>query len=139
MNTDQWLIWSNKHSLWWAPDEQGYTPTIEKAGRYTLEQACAIVTRTNGRLPAGAIPSVTMILDPTTAPSEQFQVRATEGTHAVVSKTVREWREAYETALKWSRMSDREAIVVMRAATSGPQAGKWFTQYVLDDVPGGAK
>lgn len=139
MNTDQWLIWSNEHNGWWRANEAGYTKLRSEAGRYGFERASVIVARANAHLSDKDRPYEAMVRDESAEVGEQFQVRATEGTHAVVSKTVREWREAYETALEWSRMSDREAIVVMRAATSGPQAGKWFTQYVLDDVPGGAK
>lgn len=35
-----WLVWSNEHQQWWAPDAKGYTSKVDEAGRYTLAQAC---------------------------------------------------------------------------------------------------
>lgn len=29
-----YLLWSNKHSMWWRPDAQGYTADIAEAGRF---------------------------------------------------------------------------------------------------------
>jgi hypothetical protein len=37
-----WLIWSNEHSSWWAPDSKGYTRLVRNAGRYTFGQALQI-------------------------------------------------------------------------------------------------
>lgn len=36
-------IWSNQHSSWWGPSEQGYTTLFEAAGLYTYEEATKIV------------------------------------------------------------------------------------------------
>lgn len=47
-----WLIWSNEHAAWWGPGERGYTTVIEEAGRYTREEAEAIVRNANAYLPA---------------------------------------------------------------------------------------
>lgn len=41
MGEEMWLIWSNEHNAWWAPNSLGYTPSITKAGRYTLEDTRA--------------------------------------------------------------------------------------------------
>lgn len=38
----KWLIWSNEHGAWWAPNSRGYTTLLEAAGRYTKEQADVI-------------------------------------------------------------------------------------------------
>lgn len=50
-----WLIWSNEHAAWWNPERLGYTQRIEKAGRYSLEEAetCAEM-----RSPAAIPPEV---------------------------------------------------------------------------------
>lgn len=37
-----YLIWSNEHRRWWAPNECGYVPDVKSAGRYTREQALDI-------------------------------------------------------------------------------------------------
>ncbi len=37
------LIWSNEHGAWWAPGQQGYTDSVQRAGRYTAPEAEAIV------------------------------------------------------------------------------------------------
>lgn len=29
-----YLLWSNKHQMWWRPDAQGYTDDEAQAGRY---------------------------------------------------------------------------------------------------------
>ena len=34
-----YLLWSNKHSMWWRPLDMGYTSDINEAGRYTEELA----------------------------------------------------------------------------------------------------
>lgn len=48
----EYLIWSNQHKSWLGPNERGYTPFQEAAGRYTFEEALKIVkTATcNGKL-----------------------------------------------------------------------------------------
>lgn len=38
-----WVIWSNQHGLWWAGNGASYTDTFEMAGRYSTEDALAIV------------------------------------------------------------------------------------------------
>lgn len=38
-----WLIWSQKHSMWWGPERAGYFPDLERAGRYTYQQVCEVV------------------------------------------------------------------------------------------------
>lgn len=48
----RYLIWSNQHGMWWRTARAGYTAFIEEAGRYTRDQAEAIVdgTTLNGQL-----------------------------------------------------------------------------------------
>lgn len=43
----KFLIWSEEHGAWWAPDRWGYTHSIIKAGRYTAEQAINICAHAN--------------------------------------------------------------------------------------------
>lgn len=45
-----YLVWSIEHNAWWRPASQGYTPSREEAGRYTFDQAVAIVTSANAFL-----------------------------------------------------------------------------------------
>jgi hypothetical protein len=42
-----YLVWSIEHDMWWRPDWQGYTPMIEEAGRYSLEEGRKILARAN--------------------------------------------------------------------------------------------
>jgi len=30
----KYLLWSNKHAMWWRPFSRGYTHDIDEAGRY---------------------------------------------------------------------------------------------------------
>jgi hypothetical protein len=34
-----YLLWSNKHQMWWKPRAMGYTGDIGEAGRYTQAEA----------------------------------------------------------------------------------------------------
>jgi hypothetical protein len=43
----EWLIWSDEHGAWWAPDKAGYTRELELAGRYSLEEATEICENAN--------------------------------------------------------------------------------------------
>lgn len=43
----KWLIWSIKHNAWWGSDRNGYHVNRQMAGRYTLEEALAIVKWSN--------------------------------------------------------------------------------------------
>lgn len=42
-----WLIWSNEHRAYWAPNSCGYTPYLERAGRYQYHAARRICERAN--------------------------------------------------------------------------------------------
>jgi hypothetical protein len=39
------LLWSNKHGMWWKPNEMGYTPNLDEAGRYSEDAAVECVVR----------------------------------------------------------------------------------------------
>jgi hypothetical protein len=41
----KFLIWSNKHAMWWRANHSGYTQWIEEAGRYDRDDAVALVRR----------------------------------------------------------------------------------------------
>lgn len=42
-----WLVWSNEHVAWWAPESMGYRARVDEAGRYTLAQAREICRSAN--------------------------------------------------------------------------------------------
>lgn len=46
------LLWSNKHRMWWGPNRVGYTIIPAEAGRYTEAEAVECVVRSahHGRL-----------------------------------------------------------------------------------------
>lgn len=40
-----YLLWSNKHDMWWRPADRGYTNHITEAGRYSETEATKRVVR----------------------------------------------------------------------------------------------
>lgn len=40
-----YVVWSNEHRAWWRAGSAGYTRRVEKAGRYTRDEALAISFR----------------------------------------------------------------------------------------------
>jgi hypothetical protein len=48
----RFLLWSNKHSMWWRADARGYTLNADEAGRYSKSDAIGFVVASsyNGRL-----------------------------------------------------------------------------------------
>jgi len=45
--TSDWVVWSEEHAAWWARGKLGYTDSLTEAGRYTQEEALAIVRKAN--------------------------------------------------------------------------------------------
>lgn len=43
--TIHFLLWSNKHGMWWRPDGRGYTDDITQAGAYTQDEAVTEVVQ----------------------------------------------------------------------------------------------
>lgn len=39
---DEYLVWSNEHDGWWAPDLSGYVTDLRSAGRYSRTHAIGI-------------------------------------------------------------------------------------------------
>ena len=37
-----YVVWSNEHRAWWRPNSSGYTRHVERAGRYTRDEALSI-------------------------------------------------------------------------------------------------
>lgn len=48
-----WVIWSEEHGAWWAPGGDGYTRSLNEAGRYTEELARRICHEANEFCEAG--------------------------------------------------------------------------------------
>lgn len=42
-----WLVWSIERNAWWKQASSGYTPRRDEAGRYTFNEARAIVRHAN--------------------------------------------------------------------------------------------
>lgn len=61
---DTYLIWSNKHARWWAPEATGYVTTLKEAGRYSRRQALEICRTSrggwDGQRPPPSVPVRTM-------------------------------------------------------------------------------
>lgn len=45
---DEYVVWSNEHRAWWAPDRCGYTTHIDRAGRYPRREAIDIASSARG-------------------------------------------------------------------------------------------
>jgi len=52
--SNSYLVWSHEHSAWWRPARQGYTTFLERAGRYTRDEALAICIQRDGFDPSKA-------------------------------------------------------------------------------------
>ena len=53
----EFVIWSIEHDAWWRPGRVGYTCELRQAGRYTRDEADAILDRANfARVNECAIP-----------------------------------------------------------------------------------
>jgi len=63
-NKISWLIWSNKHDAWWNPDRNGYTPHVDRAGRYSLDEAAEICNKANLFRRETEEPNETMLPEP---------------------------------------------------------------------------
>jgi len=59
-----YLIWSNEHCRWWAPNHCGYVSIISHAGRYTRQEAEKICEGANFALPDGHEPNEVLVLAP---------------------------------------------------------------------------
>lgn len=47
-DSSEYVIWSNEHRAWWAPDKRGYRAKLADAGRYSREDALAICIGARG-------------------------------------------------------------------------------------------
>jgi len=58
----EWLVWSNCHGAWWNSNGEGYTSSVDHAGRFTFERARRASTmRSWGK---GERPPEVMVLAP---------------------------------------------------------------------------
>lgn len=65
----RWLIYSREHGQFWRPPlHDGYTPSLEEAGRYTTVEALQIVAGARRGLGARELPPELMLLAPECAP-----------------------------------------------------------------------
>jgi hypothetical protein len=46
-SADLFVIWSEEHGAWWAPNELGYTRELAHAGRYSERRAKELVAAAN--------------------------------------------------------------------------------------------
>lgn len=60
---DLWLVWSNEHRGWWAAGQSGYVQSRKAAGRYTYDEALAIVRGANRYRPDEEFPFEAMVKD----------------------------------------------------------------------------
>ena len=61
MMPELYLIWSNEHRAWWAPNECGYRKDWREAGLYTHDAAVRICADANSHLSPNQAPHETMI------------------------------------------------------------------------------
>jgi hypothetical protein len=60
----KWIIYSCEHKGYWGPNRESYVKDVDKAGRYSFEEARQIVQNSNGWLERGKIlPQETMCPD----------------------------------------------------------------------------
>ena len=59
----QYLIWSNEHRAWWAPERQGYTQSVDRAGRYSRAEAMDTAGAGRGGWSKGKNPGEIAILE----------------------------------------------------------------------------
>lgn len=60
---ERYLVWSNEHRAWWAPEERGYTRSVDRAGRYSRERAISIAGVRGGGWPTEGNPYEIAILE----------------------------------------------------------------------------
>lgn len=56
-----WLIWSNEHRAWWGWNGNGYVRSMDKAGRYSFEEANQICKSANCWIGRDGVPQETMV------------------------------------------------------------------------------
>lgn len=75
-----WIVWSNEHRAFWAPNRHGYTGRIEKAGRYSKADAEAICKganyRANSTIYEGTPPEICMHAPEALTASEAARIGA---------------------------------------------------------------
>lgn len=58
--SEKYVIWSNEHRAWWAPEEFGYVRSLTHAGRYSRTRALEICRRALLGSPEG-VPNEIMV------------------------------------------------------------------------------
>ena len=62
-NAPQYLIWSLEHTGWWRPGGIGYTVSRDIAGRFSLDEATAIVNKGNQYIDGRKAPMEAIVPD----------------------------------------------------------------------------
>lgn len=68
---DKYLIWSNEHRAWWGPNNAGYTTSLQRAGRYSRNDAIRTCAFARDGWSAGDIPSEIPVLEEDALECEQ--------------------------------------------------------------------
>jgi hypothetical protein len=100
-----WLVWSNEHGGFWAPDDMGYVRSIREAGRYTEIQAR--VRCRSGKLDPDGKPEEVMVLAPEAVRAGLDQL---SDDPLALRAEIRRLRTRYEMPGQWCH-SDHENIL----------------------------
>lgn len=71
-----YLIWSNEHRAWWRPDARGYTVHVDRAGRYSRDEALKHC-RVRDQVPGEPLPELPIL----EADVAETLVTLVEGSH----------------------------------------------------------
>jgi hypothetical protein len=103
VDANPYVVWSIEHKAWWGPNHAGYTTSLDKAGRYSREDAVKI---SNGRCwgwRVGEQPAEVPVLERDAIDLVQFNYwNKQTDLPAVKSETENEGGVAYEVGDDWA-------------------------------------